>query len=254
MNGSDREKVIDKIRKLLALSQSPNENEAASAAAKAQAMLAEHCLHMAEVESQGGAKVDANFTMDNALQTESVKWRRWIANAVAQMYFCSHFFSHKYQPRTSGVGYKRTDTHTFVGAAENIEVCKMMFTYLCATVVRLSLEGAKQQARDKSSYITSFRQACAARLHSRIKERIAAAKRGEVKTEAGTNLPALMNLYTDTHNKLQAYIAEKVGGTRHVKQRGSSNNVAGYMDGTKAGNSIGLDTQIGGRKPAGLIG
>ena len=37
---NDKQKVIARIQKLLALSKSPNENEAMSAAAKAQALLA----------------------------------------------------------------------------------------------------------------------------------------------------------------------------------------------------------------------
>ena len=40
----DKAKVLDKIRKLLALATSQNENEAAAAAEKAQALIAEYNL------------------------------------------------------------------------------------------------------------------------------------------------------------------------------------------------------------------
>lgn len=47
-----RERVIEKVRKLLALSSSSNQHEAALAAAHAQRLLAEHNLSMSELELQ----------------------------------------------------------------------------------------------------------------------------------------------------------------------------------------------------------
>ena len=47
-----RERVIEKVRKLLALSNSSNQHEAALAAAHAQRLLAEHNLSMSELEVQ----------------------------------------------------------------------------------------------------------------------------------------------------------------------------------------------------------
>ncbi|MCL6753140.1 DUF2786 domain-containing protein [Nostoc sp. CCCryo 231-06] len=44
------EKIADKIRKLFALSQSPNEREASAAAAKAQEMLTRHNLSIASLQ------------------------------------------------------------------------------------------------------------------------------------------------------------------------------------------------------------
>jgi len=46
----ERESILDMIRRLLALGQSPNENESASAIAKAEKMMAEYNVSLAEVE------------------------------------------------------------------------------------------------------------------------------------------------------------------------------------------------------------
>lgn len=46
------EKIIERVRKLLALATSSNEHEAALAAAHAQRLLAEHNLAMADIETQ----------------------------------------------------------------------------------------------------------------------------------------------------------------------------------------------------------
>ena len=48
----DHERIIEKVRKLLALSQSDNEHEAAAAAAKAQALLSEYNLSMSDVPAE----------------------------------------------------------------------------------------------------------------------------------------------------------------------------------------------------------
>lgn len=50
LSRADRAQILEKIRKLLALSESPNEYEAALAAARARALLDKYDLSMDEVE------------------------------------------------------------------------------------------------------------------------------------------------------------------------------------------------------------
>lgn len=85
------EQVLNKIKKLLALTQSPNENEAAVAAAKAQELMMQYKISMAEVVKFG--KVD-----DTPIQQESVlmdfaktegQWQIYLINNVAQWNFCT---------------------------------------------------------------------------------------------------------------------------------------------------------------------
>ena len=54
----------EKIKKLLALSKSPNEHEAQSALAKAQQLMAEHKISMAEVEDKENGKLIGSETFD----------------------------------------------------------------------------------------------------------------------------------------------------------------------------------------------
>ena len=53
MTREEREKLFDKIRKLMALSHSPNEHEAALAAARAREILDKYDLSLTEVEMSG---------------------------------------------------------------------------------------------------------------------------------------------------------------------------------------------------------
>ena len=189
-----KDKIIDRIRKLLALATSPNEHEAASAAEKAQAMLAEYNLSMAEVEA-----VNTNGS-DEIVRDDSPKpgkiWRRPLYGAVGRLYFCQYFYAHR----------GPLDTHTFIGARHNIEVAKLMANYLEEAIIRLGNEGARSvMPHERTRYKTSFMLSCAIRLCVRLRERLAETLRnsGTIKTEAGTTLPALASLYDQT-NALEA--------------------------------------------------
>jgi len=84
---SDHQKVIERIRKLLALAQSANENEAQAAALKAQELLAEHNLREADLH-----EADDEFVIDGELLSDSRPWRRKLAANVARLYFCEYYY------------------------------------------------------------------------------------------------------------------------------------------------------------------
>lgn len=256
MNDQAKDKLLETIRKLMAKANgTENEAEAQAFANKAQALLAEHNLSMSDVKKEH-RKEDDVIVEDNSMLTDSLPWRRSLATAVAQMYFCRYFYSFVKRASHRKNGYIRYDAHAFVGAKHNVEVAKIMFSYLNDTVDRLADEATKKYPNpDKSSYRTSFRSACATRVHHRILQRIAEAKKGGVvKTASGTNLPALMSLYEQTSKQIEQFMAQK---HPHMKQsrRTTLSNLAGINDGRAAGDRVGLDTQLGGTKAAShLIG
>lgn len=241
----DKDKIITRIKKLLALSQSPNEHEAISAAEKAQAILATYNLSMADVTLEEADE----FVIDNEIATESAPWKRQVAVMTAKMYFCTYFYTQKNEYKNTRK--IRRDMHSFVGAKHNIVIAKMMFMYLVTTIERLALEGKRKSAaegRDTwgNTYRRSFSWACACRVGRRIQDRIDAAKRGgEIKAESGNTLPALASLYDQTDKLLKEHLAKKVGRMRQSKRRGSIHDLQGAADGYEAGNKIGLDQQVG---------
>lgn len=256
----DLSKVMEKIAKLLALAgNNPSESEAAAAAEKAQALLAEYNLDVSDVRTAG--KLGDNvFIVDDDLRTDSLPWRRTLAAMVGKLYFCEYFYTFKKEHirtrkvRANGMpGYKRYDIHSFVGEKHNLAVAKMMFSYLNDTIERLSIEGSlNYPLNERSRYRTSFKAACSNRLCWRINERIEAAKKGEVKTESGTNLPALASLYDQTKAKLDNFISIKVGKLDSKAVRHTQSHFGGMTEGHIAGDKIGLDQQVHGDKQARL--
>ena len=250
----NEEKLIEKIRKLLALAESPNEYEAQLAAEKAQALLAEHNLSMSQISDR---RSEDEFEMDGELMTLSRPWRRRMAGAVARMYFCKYFYEFVYQDAPNrSCGYIRYDKHCFVGARHNVEIAKIMFEYLESAVERMASEGARTvPSRERSRYVTSFRYGAVGRVTARIYERIEEAKRGGmIKTESGTTLPALASLYDRTQRELEKWVNIHLGELSRSRSTTPGTHGEGYRDGKAAGDKIGLDAQVqGGKMPGHLL-
>lgn len=232
----EHDKVLDKVRKLLALAGSSNEHEAALAMSRAQGLLAEHNLTLADVKAEKGDE----FVIEKDIVTTSYPWRRQLANAVASLYFCRYYYQSVQRRKTM------YDVHCFAGAQHNIAVAKMMFEYLHKTVDRLAREGARGLSKKQQSpYRVSFRTACTTRLMSRIARRIEEAKQGKITGEKGTTLPALASMYDQVKVKLDTFLDENVGQMKTTKSKMATLDTRGMIDGAKAGETIGLDAQIG---------
>lgn len=248
------EKVIDKIRKLLALAQSPNENEAMVAAEKAQKLLAEYNLSMNDV---AGSKADNGFGFAKSY-TDSQAWRRLIAANLAPLYFCDYFFNHTNEPRPNrSSGFKRFDNHVFVGRAVNLEVVTAMFGYLLTTIDRLEAEAWKKARRQgavasatRQAFKRSFHNACAGRLSHRL-----AQKRTDIMRPAGlshdkSTLPAL---YENELNDVREFMQGSVSNLKTKALAMQFNSREGIEAGSKAGSAISLETQIDNKQSKHLL-
>lgn len=256
MSETSKDKIIEKIRKLLALSQSPNENEAMAATEKAQALLAEYNISMDQVQGKAATPGD-DFVIDSEITTESRPWPRAMLSALAALHFGKHFFSHVYTPNLKRAnGYERTDKHSFVGAPHNVEIIKMLAKYLLDTVERLAKDaGAQVHVKQRSAYVTAFKDACAARIAERLVQRRKDAMRGGViKTSTGNTLPAMLNLYQQNAVVLHEVLRKKVGGLKASRSRVPLSSQIGAQDGRSAGDRVGLDAQVRGSAGSKLLG
>lgn len=87
----NEEKIIQTIRKILELSKNnPSEEEAKSAALKAQEMLAKYHIDMKEVES---IDIDTVESIDEVrVDLPAKKWKYRLATIVANNFRCKHFY------------------------------------------------------------------------------------------------------------------------------------------------------------------
>jgi hypothetical protein len=153
--------IIDRIRKLLALSESSNESEAALAAARAQELLQKHNLNMGIIEdtSQQTAEQMATDWLGTRLQPHI----RVLARACNEMFDTCCFYSGEYVDSNSWRWhYKRRVV--FIGLRANTEAAVVTHSYLCAAVNALSRQRAKERAIHGNSGARDYKLGAAQRI------------------------------------------------------------------------------------------
>ena len=118
-----REKLLDIVKKLLALSSNnPNEHEAVLAAAKAQEILLNYNLSMTDVEVQDEGCVQLNLDLNSC---KIPTWQAVLIVSVSKAFFC----------KAIRVG---NGVYTIIGSIADTQVVKYTFDYLNQTIMRLS--------------------------------------------------------------------------------------------------------------------
>ncbi len=143
----DLETVKQRIKKLLALSKSSNENEAASALIKANEMMENYNLSSFQFSEYTEAKVKGTKRF--------IRWRVLLANAVENLYATYHYTD-------------RTGTLVFIGEELDVFMSTEMYKYLAKTIDRMAKQNIRKNAKYK--YRQSYRAGIASRLYDRIYE------------------------------------------------------------------------------------
>ena len=134
----------EKIRKLLALAESPNEHEARAALLKARQLMAEHKLTEAElkdVEKQQVKDVRTDITC-------SKRRDPWIVNlsaVIGENYCCKGYRYRRYGEQTNCIG--------FIGLEDDVEICVAVFKYAVDCVLSEIKNIKKENACYYSDYV-----------------------------------------------------------------------------------------------------
>jgi len=137
----ERAKYVEKVTKLLALASSSNENEAQMAMLKAQKLMVQHSIDMAEVEDIKTVKKE----VVEGTSGESVVsvWKTSLANIVANNFKCKLFLTKQYK--------KRGGIVTFLGLKEDVEICKAMYSFVLIVAAK-----GRDKAYNKISENTKY--------------------------------------------------------------------------------------------------
>lgn len=112
--------IKDKIAKLLALADSPNENEAKVALLKARELMAKHKLRPEEIkraEKENVIKKNIDITCTKMTNT----WATTLSSIIAEHYCCKAFRTHRHGDKKVTIG--------FVGLEDDFEVCVQIYRY-----------------------------------------------------------------------------------------------------------------------------
>ncbi|EMF82184.1 PF10979 family protein [Leptospira weilii serovar Topaz str. LT2116] len=134
---SERNQIIEKINKLLALSQSPNENEAKLAAQSASDLI--HKFNIGVSELKRGTVIE--FDLESG-KTKIQYWQRILIGSIAESNFCEVLM----QRSSKGVIFK------IIGRELNISATNLMYQYLSKVAHLLS----PKDRSEKTPYLEGF--------------------------------------------------------------------------------------------------
>lgn len=221
--------IKEKIKKLLSLSKSPNEHEAALALHKAQELLRKYNLSMEEVFS---------FTADN-VREEAVlckkripTWIGWLATTIAETFKVRVYKSCEFerQPETRFIGRGIR----FVGFEADLMIAKHCFIYLKRGIeAGCRLKRAELKSRGMRHFPRNFKNAYALGYIEAMKEKMAQlarqARQDHQMTEQTLNLPVVKQNAIDEYMKRL-----NLGRARRSKMHlDHAAYMVGYADGAK---------------------
>ena len=141
-----KEEVISKVRKLFELSNSPNENEAALAAAKARELLGRYNLSMADLSTDelksAIAATETSVKVGKVLRN----WVKGLLIHVARGFECEPLIRRK---------QGSSPVLTFIGTAADAEVASYTFRFLYKELNRLADRTLPKLKRENWSWNTS---------------------------------------------------------------------------------------------------
>jgi hypothetical protein len=218
------DKVIERVRKLLALSRSANEHEAGAAAVQAARLMDEHRLEEAalRVDSDAPAEPIGEETIDDR-HSKKVHWMGTIAYALATTMGARHF-------------WRGADIVLF-GRPSTIRTVSYLYQYLTREVARLADERDGDRSW-KNAFRVGAAQTIANRLYSEKGARRQATERKAATAPSESASRALAVVAKDDEEVGSAY-EERSKGFR-ASRGGSVSNANGYHAGRSAGERIAL--------------
>jgi len=225
MVSTEKDLIIEKIRKLLALSHSPNENEAMAAAQKANELLMKYNLDL------GDLLLGENIFTKEIICTykKLASWKGQVLAGVAFLNFCV-----AYEVRLDGYG-----ASVFYGRQANVITGKLQWEYLVDVIEKLAV----QSGFNGLSARNAFRMGCAVRIANRMRDVVESQGRSGFCSE-GDSVSALV--VQSLHQKMEKekkQLIEELGDAPS-KKPGSYSDKDAFCEGLKAGDSVGLGKQL----------
>jgi hypothetical protein len=210
----DRKQVIEKISKLLSLSQSPNRHEAELAAANAAELMQKYNIEMVELDR--GIVEKANIILEGRMNV--YQWETILLQACAYSNFCGTMFT----TQEEGV------VLSIIGRDLNTKAAKMMFKYLYDAGRRLS----ESYGRHKHKFLEGFAIGIAKRAFS-PEESWGAEEKG-----------ALVRIRDQDEKAIEEYKAEHHPDIVQVKHRKIDTKSKAVREGFAIGSDISLNRQV----------
>lgn len=227
------DKILDRIRKLLAMAEdSSSPHEAAIAATRATKLMQQHNLNSADVRVTQGVSRDDTATQQADLGYGRIPaWYSMLLIPVAELHDC-----HVRYRRRQGKGPNPVETVAeFLGVDDDAQVCAYVFDFLCQQMDILSRRYKNENPWASRANTNDYRIGAAQGIVAVIKQMIREKHEAEIQVASGTEL---MIMKRDVVQ--QAFNVNY--GKRTRKTRASSHMERGYVDGQNVRVSPGVNS------------
>lgn len=248
MANAEMDRIIERVRKLLALAEDGNSEHVSIASMRhVHRLLAMHNLSIEDVRAR--PVIEARRQLDSTQFDPVVdRWTIPVWNATADLFFCRYFYREDGEHDRAGRWQPRRIRHCIIGTEGNQLAAKIMAAHFSGAVRRL----ARAHAAATGCGIAgrrSFETGCADRLVERIRTQLQSSSWQE---EAHSGLPALLDLYSRESaanaEALAGLGVNLVPGKRQAERR--TRDVLAQHRGRKAAEAISLSLQISAGPPS----
>jgi hypothetical protein len=175
-------KVVERIRKLLALAQDggATEGEAAAAMDRAQDIMAKYNITIATVElsggsEEGGARLKTEYGGPEARKTKGgtsavgAEYQRMLMSVICHVNLCSVYILQARIKNARGIWRNQPIGYEVIGRQVNVVAARTTFEYLNATINRLAADFAREHGTNNMSNLAiSFKKGLSDRLQTRL--------------------------------------------------------------------------------------
>jgi len=227
-----RDKVLDKIRKLIALSGSSNVHEAEVAAAAAQRLMLEYKVAESDISfeaSDEDLKVEQEVYRDLSLKAPP-RWHGILLNGIANANFCKLLLGVEYTRK--GWEMERRKIYRIIGTDHDRATVKYLYEMLRLEIERLCESAALYRAYDRAER-ASFKLGAASSLASRLAREYRAFT-SDLKSDEKTQALAVIDKATDAVDRFMGEHFPRVRASRSV----TASRHAAYLHGREAGDGV----------------
>lgn len=238
--------ILSKIKKLQALTtdRGATPEEAATAAAKAQALLFEHNLSQCDVDTKEQAGPDPYGKVETTLEganRNTVTWRRTLLYTIAKHNFCT------------AITLPNQTKMIVIGKRSNVETVLYLNHILVREIERLAIEAGKTVLTNRAAYMVSFCRGAVSTIHRRLQEQQQESERGATSTTNARSTGNAVALRTMSQELNKAVTHFYPQGLRTSTTRSRVGSMDGYRNGQAAGAGISMHRGIGSRSAAGYL-
>ena len=234
-----KEQALDKVRKLLALSKSSNENESAIAAARAARIMEDYRIDAAMLLTAEDEREQFSMNADNLAARASrtqVKWYWALAWAIANTSRCKPWYVFR-------EGLYRV---SFVGRPSDSTACRYMLDAISNDVDQLAATFVRKHRYEANhrALSNSFRLGCVRTIQNRLEatsREAATARRQELSgnTQALAQLCTALARLDQDDTALKVWLEDNAGKYRTPRPV-SVSSIDAYQAGRTAGHSVRL--------------